>query len=369
MKHAIARIFRNSGRTRLLPSRGSARLPLNRTVQESSNVVQSRGVITLQQSPVSHPWRRFLRFSVRMLILLVVTTGASLGFLVMSARSQRDAIAAIAAAHDSWIEFDWAPPRPLSRNWFPSAIKPAAKSWLPQWLIDRGAVDYVHHVTSVSLYSYDRPVSDAVLEHVSKLPQLERFEVPGSRLTGDGLIKLRSLSRLRQLNVSDTLIVDADLIHLASLTRLEELDLSKNDLTDAGITHLKNLTSLKSLLLDHNPITGSGLVILKTFPHLEELDLSETSVTDSGLKHLAGSTSLRKLSLGCAAITDAGLAHLKGLSNLAELDLSITRVTDAGLVHLKGLPKLSVLHLYGTDVTFDGEKELKLALPGLKITR
>jgi hypothetical protein len=37
--------------------------------------------------PVSRPWRRFLRFSVRALIVLVLVVGAGLGWVVRSART------------------------------------------------------------------------------------------------------------------------------------------------------------------------------------------------------------------------------------------------------------------------------------------
>jgi hypothetical protein len=45
--------------------------------------------------PVSRPWRRYLRFSVRGLIVVVLLMGAWLGSIVRSARIQREAVAAI----------------------------------------------------------------------------------------------------------------------------------------------------------------------------------------------------------------------------------------------------------------------------------
>ena len=48
--------------------------------------------------PTTRPWRRFLRVSVRGLIVLVLVTGAGVGWLVRSARIQREAVAAIRKA-------------------------------------------------------------------------------------------------------------------------------------------------------------------------------------------------------------------------------------------------------------------------------
>jgi hypothetical protein len=45
--------------------------------------------------PVPHPWRRYLRFSLRGLMLLVIVVGAGLGWSVRQAHVQRNAVAAI----------------------------------------------------------------------------------------------------------------------------------------------------------------------------------------------------------------------------------------------------------------------------------
>jgi hypothetical protein len=48
--------------------------------------------------PAPHSWRRYLRFSVRGLIVFVVVVGAGLGWIVHQAHVQRDAVAAIQGA-------------------------------------------------------------------------------------------------------------------------------------------------------------------------------------------------------------------------------------------------------------------------------
>lgn len=40
--------------------------------------------------PIAHPWRRYLRFSMRGLIVLVLVMGAGLGWFVRSARIQHE---------------------------------------------------------------------------------------------------------------------------------------------------------------------------------------------------------------------------------------------------------------------------------------
>ncbi len=59
----------------------------------------------MSTSGTSHPLRRYLRFSVRSLIVLVLLIGGWLGWLVHSARSQREAVAAL--RKQAIILYDW----------------------------------------------------------------------------------------------------------------------------------------------------------------------------------------------------------------------------------------------------------------------
>jgi hypothetical protein len=59
--------------------------------------------------PVPHPWRRYLRFSARGLIVLVLLIGGGLGWVVRSVRSariQRGAVAAIVRGGGS-VKYNW----------------------------------------------------------------------------------------------------------------------------------------------------------------------------------------------------------------------------------------------------------------------
>ena len=52
----------------------------------------------MSADPVSRPWRRFLRFSVRGLIVLVLVVGAWGGWIVRGARVEREAVTVIEKA-------------------------------------------------------------------------------------------------------------------------------------------------------------------------------------------------------------------------------------------------------------------------------
>ena len=93
--------------------------------------------------PVSRPWRRFLRFSVRGLIVLVLVIGGGLGWIVRSARIQREAVAAIVNAGGG-VLYDW--------EWSNGKSIPGGKPRAPRWIVDLIGVDYFGHVTEVWLY-------------------------------------------------------------------------------------------------------------------------------------------------------------------------------------------------------------------------
>src|SRR5271167_2173291 len=94
--------------------------------------------------PASRPWRRFLRFSVRGLIVVVLVIGAWLGWLVRSARIQREAVAAIERAGGN-VTFD--------SGWTENTTNRPREPWAPEWLVDQIGIDYFAHVCAVSFNS------------------------------------------------------------------------------------------------------------------------------------------------------------------------------------------------------------------------
>ena len=94
----------------------------------------------------------------------------------------------------------------------------------------------------------------------------------GSEVTDAGLEHLKGLPQLQTLNLWQTKVTDAGLVYLKGLTKLHLLDLQCSEVTDAGLEHLKGLTELQTLNLwrdqdnrcwtrspqrtDHTPIAG-----------------------------------------------------------------------------------------------------------------
>ena len=283
---------------------------------------------------ISRPWRRFLRFSVRGLIVLVLVIGCWLGWIVRSARIQREAVAAL-ERESVWVEYDseWESGRSTQGQ------KPAPRGWLVSLL----GIDYFSEVTAVGINLRSTP-SDLTFVHIGNLTRLQR------------------LSCFEPVS-------DAEVAHLKGLTSLSYLYVGGSQISDAGLAHLKSLTSLKSLSIGNTRVSNAGLARLRALTKLSSLDLSSTGLTDAGLAQLAGMANLSELWLYNTRDSDVGLAHLSGMTKLSGVNLHRTRVSDAGLTHLKGLAGLRKLYVNDTRVTEAGVKELEQALPNLTIYR
>jgi hypothetical protein len=308
------------------------------------DVAQAWKVATMAAVAACRTWRGMLRFSLRALVVLILVIGAGLGWIVRSARIQRDAVAAI-RRHGGSVLYDG---EGGSRVYFDG------RQFAPNWLVDHVGVDYFDNVVSVHLAQGG---SAADLHDVGRLSHVMQLRLYGPFVTDAGLAELKRLTNLFLLDIGDTeftctertkrpgaaRVTDAGLPYLDGLSTLSFVNLSGTRVTDAGLVHLKRLTKLEIVCLDETLITDAGLAQLKDLIDLKYLYIHDTQITDAGLTHLEGLTKLRELDLGDTQITDAGLAHLKGLTELSELDLSGDRVTDAGMEKLKqALPSLRI---------------------------
>ncbi len=85
--------------------------------------------MTDQDERRSRAWPRYLRFSVRGMIFLVLIVGGWLGWFIRSIRIERDAVAAITRT-GGYVNFDW--------EWKKGDPIPDTnrRSRLSQWLTD-----------------------------------------------------------------------------------------------------------------------------------------------------------------------------------------------------------------------------------------
>jgi len=212
----------------------------------------------------------------------------------------------------------------------------------------------------------DTAVTDAGLAHLTKLCDLGILSLYGTKVTDVGLQHLKPLKSLYLLGLSHTAVTDKGLLHLSELPDIRTLILDHLKITDRGMVHLQNLKTLKDIRLGGTEITDKGLEYLRKMPLLRTVELSQTKITGSGLRHLPAST--KTLWLPLTQVDDDGLKHIAHLTNLKSLVLNNSKITDKGLKLLENQNSLRNLQIGQTKVTDTGVARLKAALPNCKVS-
>jgi len=247
-------------------------------------------------------------------------------------------------------------------------------------------------------------ITDVDLPELSKRPGLKVLDLSMTRISDQGLLLLKSMTGLEQLNlryaelVGDeglsavkgwkqlkhidlrgTKVTDTTLGYLGALHTLESIDAGFAQVSDNGIELLATLPGLKRLTLGGNKLTDTGMQALRLMPSLEFLDLSgrqrtdsglwSVSITESGVAAIATLANLRELRVGGINVTAVSLDKLRrGLPKLERLSLyQCKRVNDESAAILREWKSLRELDLKGTAVTEAALQQLRAALPAAVI--
>jgi predicted negative regulator of RcsB-dependent stress response len=183
---------------------------------------------------IPKPRRRWLQFSLRTLMVLMLTFGCGFGWLAYEAermRAQRKAASAIEKLGGSVGYADESDGRVRG-----------AVAWMGKLFGE----DLSGDVSSVIL---DGPsINDAALAHLRGLAQLRWLSLTNTRITDAGLTHLRGLRELGSLELANTMVSDTGLAHLRGLTKLWYLDLNNTQVSDAGAKELKK--ALPYIIID-----------------------------------------------------------------------------------------------------------------------
>jgi len=288
--------------------------------------------IEIEPKTVRPTRRRWLQFSLRTFLLLVLVTSVWMGWYIRSVRRQQDSVRAITAVGGAVI---------YEHQFDVDGLHYQIQSRLPASL-SRKLDNYLYDVEGVKLFAIKTDPNDA-LQHLEGVPKVEQLVFAETGVTDDGL---RYVAQLQKL----------ELLHLAI----------ESAVSDAGIEHFANHPSLVYFGIEYTEVTGNCLRTLRTIPSLRELSLRGNRISDDGLRYLRNMEQLKRLDLSGNEITDRGLAHLSRLRNLERLYLSDTGVTNAGLDHLVELHNLEWVTADGTQITDVGR--LQKALPNCRIT-
>jgi serine/threonine protein kinase len=105
-------------------------------------------------------------------------------------------------------------------------------------------------------------LTDDGLDSLAAAP-CRRLVLDGNPLSGPGLVRLKDLSRLRDLSLKCPTLSFLGVRWVGELKRLERLSLADTGATDASLTALRELTGLRELDLTGTKVTAEGAAALK----------------------------------------------------------------------------------------------------------
>ena len=250
-------------------------------------------------------------------------------------------------------------------------------------------------------------VNDADMLSVAAMPDLETLDLSHTRITDEGMLRLKSAPKIRdlnlfyaewitdqgmtairdwkqlkRLNVRGTRISDGTLEIVSRIVGLEALDVAHTSVTDNGLDYLITLVNLKELSLGRGRLTNASLQVLKMLPTITYLDLSgarpappdmpgratQQGIPEASVRAIAELKELRVLKLGYSAIGAEGLRILSSVATIEKLGLEgCRRVNDAALQELANWKNLKYVDVQDTQVTQAGVDALKKANPAVAV--
>jgi hypothetical protein len=174
--------------------------------------------------------RRWLRFTLRTLMLLAAVACCGFGWIAYELRPGLQQKAAVEAIQKSggFVVYDY---KENSRQ----DVEPTPPG--PAWLRKQLGEDFFAKVTVVGIRS--STFSDAELAQLQCLTQLKELYLHGTQVTDAGLARLQGFTQLKTLNLDRTQVTDAGLVHLYGLSQLRTVYLYDTKATKRGALELR----------------------------------------------------------------------------------------------------------------------------------
>ena len=247
------------------------------------------------------PPKRWLRFSIRTLLLALLVSGIAFGLVSNRANRQLDILANIKMAggtHQS---------------------HPNTSSIASNLLGRIFGTEAFANVYSVDLRGTD--ANDELIVKLANLSLLRELDLTGTRTTDVGVLAISRLP-LKTLWLQECPITDLSGSHLSKTTTLEMLAMNATNCSDDFIDNLGPLPELKDLGLRGTNIAFNGVQNVGCMPKIESLRLYDTSVNDNAIQQLANNQTLKFIGLSSTSVTDDVFETLRTISTLTEIDLN-----------------------------------------------
>jgi hypothetical protein len=204
-------------------------------------------------------------------------------------------------------------------------------------------------------------LTDAGMEELAGLKNLEQFSFVGTQITGKAYAKFSGFTKLVKVSHRGSSIDDAGLMELCDhLPNLESISLAHAKFTDAGAIHFEKLTKLRGLEIGAHNATPKTLLHLAKLP-LEYLQLGEGFESSECVALIKGIPTLTRVTFTNAkALTDADLQVLAAMPKLESLELSGVELTDERVEKLKAFAHLKALRILGRPKPYAPEVQAKI---------
>jgi len=226
-------------------------------------------------------------------------------------------------------------------------------------------------LTSLEL-AYFGQATDAGLEQLAGLKNLESFTFRGSPVKGHGFSKFKDWTKLKKINFHSNTLDDEGLGHVCeNFPNLEFIKLWHSKLiTDASADHLKKLTKLTGIEISCAKATAGLVKHLRHLPmEYVALEYGVNAPAADAIDTVKSIPTLRRLSMDASKFTDADLTALASVTQVRELSLSGIDLPDARLPQLKAFAHLKSLTLvrYGKGYPDETHAKVKALLPKVDV--
>ena len=159
------------------------------------------------------------------------------------------------------------------------------------------------------------PYDAAFFEHLGHVSSLESLNIIATKLNDEWIAPLGKLKNLKTLRFTNNgKLTDAGLEQLAELSQLEAFSFVGTGIKGHAFAKFEGWTNLKSSSYRGNSIDDEGLRLLcEHFPNLESISLAHAKFTDAGAPNFKKLTKLKGLEIGAHDATPKALQELTTL--------------------------------------------------------
>lgn len=213
-------------------------------------------------------------------------------------------------------------------------------------------------------------LTDAGMEQLAGLKNLESFSFVGTQITGKAYAKFEGFTQLTNVSHRGSSIDDEGLKQLCvHLPNLKSISLAHAKFSDAGAPALAKLTNLKGLEIGTLNATSKTLHSLASLP-LEYLQLGEGFTSGDCIPLIQGISTLRRLTLTQAkGLTDEDLKSVARLTQLESLEFNALDLPEERISQLSAFSFLKTLTLAFRPKGYpeEAQAKIKALLPKVEV--